>query len=304
LIGQEGKGSTFTFSAWFRVDNNRPPPESVVVSLAGFPIYIIDDNVNVCKLITNHLFQFGCHVKYALDWRQGLEELRSGDFKLLFLDYMMHGVTGVEIYRKLEELGQRDLIIIMMCTPAQKKEIQQISPTLNAFLLKPLRKKELLNVVLNHAGSKRGGYALEVPTNSGTKVAEEEKVMGQPLGGVQLKVLVAEDNKMSARILDMLIEKAGHRCTVASDGKQALDAYLKDSFDIIFMDCRMPIVDGWEATKLIREKESKEAAEKVSLLPVLLFDLVRVSPMSRKPIRLKRDTLRRSWRPTMCPLLP
>lgn len=113
----------------------------------------------------------------------------------------------------MEEAGLRDLLVIMMCvapsprrvpllldpnpapfyrcTPAQKKEIQHISPTLNAFLLKPvllrplqrvvpcflsrthfppfphqLRKKELLNIVMNHSGSKRGGYALEVPTNS------------------------------------------------------------------------------------------------------------------------------------------
>jgi CheY-like chemotaxis protein len=79
-------------------------------------------------------------------------------------------------------------------------------------------------------------------------------------------VLVAEDNKMSAKILDMLIKKAGHQCTVASDGQQAFDAYSATPFDIIFMDCRMPIVDGWEATKLIREKERKEAQEKVSIL--------------------------------------
>jgi two-component system sensor histidine kinase BarA len=82
------------------------------------------------------------------------------------------------------------------------------------------------------------------------------------LGGVQLKLLVAEDNKMSAKILDMLIKKAGHQCTVASDGQQAFDAYSATAFDIIFMDCRMPIIDGWEATKLIREKERKEAQEK------------------------------------------
>jgi PleD family two-component response regulator len=66
-------------------------------------------------------------------------------------------------------------------------------------------------------------------------VAEEERAMGQPLGGVQLKVLVAEDNKMSAKILDMLIRKAGHLCTVASDGQQAFDAYSATPFDIIFM---------------------------------------------------------------------
>jgi CheY-like chemotaxis protein len=59
--------------------------------------------------------------------------------------------------------------------------------------------------------------------------------MGQPLGGIQLKVLVAEDNKMSAKILDMLIKKAGHQCTVASDGQQAFAAYSKTPFDIIFM---------------------------------------------------------------------
>lgn len=265
---EEGRGSTFTFTAKFSLDYHHPPPESVVVSLAGFPIYVIDDNEHVCRQITDHLSQFGCHVSYALNWRQGIEELKRGDYKLLFLDYMMGGVTGVEVHRYLmEEAGLRDLLVIMMCTPAQKKEIQHISPTLNAFLLKPLRKKELLNIVMNHSGSKRGGYALEVPTNSNqaegeSKVAEEERAMGQPLGGIQLKVLVAEDNKMSAKILDMLIKKAGHQCTVASDGQQAFAAYSKTPFDIIFMDCRMPITDGWEATKLIREKERKEAEEK------------------------------------------
>lgn len=91
----------------------------------------------------------------------------------------------------------------------------------------------------------------------------EEKVIGQPLGGIQLNVLVAEDNKMSARILDMLIKKAGHQCTIAPDGKQAIEHYSKANYDIIFMDCRMPIIDGWEATRLIRESETR-----VSLPPV------------------------------------
>lgn len=95
------------------------------------------------------------------------------------------------------------------------------------------------------------------------KASEEEKAIGQPLGGTQLNVLVAEDNKMSARILDTLIKKAGHRCAIASDGKQAFDQYSSGSYDIIFMDCRMPIVDGWEATRLIREREKQKMDQQV-----------------------------------------
>ncbi len=147
------------------------------MSLAGFPIYVIDDNEHVCRQITNHLSQFGCHVSYgaplrspkhpsptsrsltltstvfpaALNWRQGIEELKRGDYKLLFLDYMvravahidvrrsvcvtltpcsllrifkMGGVTGVEVHRYLmEEAGLRDLLVIMMCVAPSPRRV-------------------------------------------------------------------------------------------------------------------------------------------------------------------------------------
>lgn len=104
----------------------------MVVSLAGFPIYVIDDNEHVCRQITDHLSQFGCHVSYgaplqsppntlrlphicysrslpltcpvfptALNWRQGIEELKRGDYKLLFLDYMVRAVAHIGFRRSV-----------------------------------------------------------------------------------------------------------------------------------------------------------------------------------------------------------
>jgi CheY-like chemotaxis protein len=69
-------------------------------------------------------------------------------------------------------------------------------------------------------------------------------------------VLIAEDNLMNQRILKSMVEKLGHICHIAVNGKEAVEEFRKQSLDVIFMDCRMPILDGFEATKMIRQEES------------------------------------------------
>jgi len=72
---------------------------------------------------------------------------------------------------------------------------------------------------------------------------------------IKLEVLVADDNIMNQKIIKSLVEKLGHNCSVASNGMEAISQFEKNEYDVVFMDCRMPIIDGFEATKRIRQLE-------------------------------------------------
>jgi CheY-like chemotaxis protein len=94
-------------------------------------------------------------------------------------------------------------------------------------------------------------------TAAAAAAAVQEAMLSR--GGEQISVLVAEDNALSQKLLRLMVERAGHRCTAVSDGLQAVDAVKKETFDVIFMDCRMPVMDGWAATERIRLIEKSGA---------------------------------------------
>jgi CheY-like chemotaxis protein len=87
--------------------------------------------------------------------------------------------------------------------------------------------------------------------------AREEKVAHEEFGDSRevLRVLVVEDNAVNQRLIQRLLEKRGHRVTVANNGREAAEAVQSESFDLVFMDVQMPEMDGFEATATIRERE-------------------------------------------------
>ncbi|KAL6056278.1 histidine kinase [Balamuthia mandrillaris] len=286
VISTPNKGSIFTFRATFQINLNPPREEGLAISLAGLPVYIIDDNENVCKQLTNHLSQCGCQVRSALSWAKGVNDLKKGYFRHLLLDYKMPGKNGIEVYRLLQQeyrsVFHSELAVVMMCTACQKKEVQAACPSLHTFLTKPFRKKHLLNLLLKlsssnseHAGRPSETVQSASDGHTSRDIALPSKQLPNELSSSEnekLCVLVAEDNKMNQKIIKMLLERLGHKCYTASNGKEALDLYANTSleFDAIFMDCHMPVMDGWEATRIIRQRENaKSATSLIKHIPII-----------------------------------
>jgi CheY-like chemotaxis protein len=95
------------------------------------------------------------------------------------------------------------------------------------------------------------------PTNKGIPQEIRDAPKDQPARGAALSILIAEDHPVNQMLLTRLLEKRGHSVMVAVNGKRALELATKGSFDLLLMDVQMPEMDGMEATRLLRERESE-----------------------------------------------
>jgi two-component system sensor histidine kinase/response regulator len=116
-----------------------------------------------------------------------------------------------------------------------------------AYLLKPIRQSELREAIAQVLGAREQTGAIPLVTRYSLQDARDPAAV--------LRILVAEDNAVNQRLIVRLLEKRGHRVVVAADGRQAVEALERESFDLVLMDVQMPEVDGLQATAAIREKE-------------------------------------------------
>jgi len=151
----------------------------------------------------------------------------------------MPGLNGVEVAKLIKKTHYlAGLAIIIMCTTKQRQSITTSS--VDGFLIKPIKTTQLITLLMSYTAVAR-------PLVGPTAVPQNREM--------KLNVLVCEDNPMNQKIIKSMVERLHHNCDVCADGLQALEEFSKKTFDIIFMDCRMPILDGFETTKRIREKE-------------------------------------------------
>ena len=158
----------------------------------------------------------------------------------------MDGFTLIEQVRQRPELST---VTIMMLTSAGHRgdgaRCQELGVA--AYLLKAIRQSELREAIARVLGARPQGGAVPLVTRYSLLDARDPETV--------LRALVAEDNAVNQRLAVRMLEKRGHRVTVAGNGREALDALAKDTFDLVFMDVQMPEMDGLEVTAAIRERE-------------------------------------------------
>jgi CheY-like chemotaxis protein len=168
-------------------------------------------------------------------------------FGLMIVDCHMPELDGfmmVEMIQKSTELV--GLTTVMLTSGGQRGDGQRCKELgIAAYLIKPIQQSELLEALLRVLGSRPDAAK---PVQLVTRHSLREARM-------PLRILLAEDNVVNQRLAVRLLEKQGHMVFLASDGVKVLEAMEKDSFDLVFMDVQMPVMDGVEATAAIREKE-------------------------------------------------
>eukprot|EP01119_Soliformovum_irregulare_P011483 TRINITY_DN2880_c0_g1_i1.p1 TRINITY_DN2880_c0_g1~~TRINITY_DN2880_c0_g1_i1.p1 ORF type:complete len:1007 (+),score=257.77 TRINITY_DN2880_c0_g1_i1:16-3036(+) len=263
-----GKGAIFTFEIPLKVDRealkSQPPPVQNPY-LEGARIFIIDDNKRILKLLDSQLQACGCIVQSASNWVDGIKDLKKASvglgqpYHLLLLDYSMPGINGIDVSRLIRKDNNpvNNIPIILMGSRTQRKE----NPgNVHGWLMKPLKRNLVIDAVSRIC--KETNQTIRKPllqTDKSSRAPTAVTNAAKP--SIQLKVLVAEDNPMNQRIIQSIVSKAGHACKVASNGEEALTEYQAGGYDVIFMDCRMPVLDGFEATKKIRDIEGKSQSD-------------------------------------------
>jgi signal transduction histidine kinase/CheY-like chemotaxis protein len=226
---------------------------------AGLPVLLVDDHPEARSILLGQLRALGAVAEGLESGEALLERLRlaapAERPALVMLDLHLGGIDGIETARRLRALpGLDDLPIVLFSADPQGAEAEEVG--IAARLLKPIRRR-VLERTLARLASLGGQLAKSAPR------AETPAV---PTGLAGRRVLVAEDNPINQRVVGALLERAGIDVRLANDGRQALELESQGTFDLILMDCQMPILDGYEATRSIRQRARQLGRPAVPIL--------------------------------------
>ena len=259
LESEEGKGSTFHFTARFGAVKNaiaRPLLQGPEV-LENMRVLVVDDNATNRQILENTLGYWRMRptaVSNATAALNLLHEAKAAGvpFSLLVADCHMPDVDGFMLVEQIQRSPDlSNLVTIMLTSGGQRGDGARCKKLgIAAYLIKPVLQADLLDAVLQVLASSDG---VVKPTQVITRYTLRE-------GRLPLRILLAEDNLVNQKLASRLLENQGHMVVVAADGAQALDTLEKQSFDLVLMDAQMPVMDGFEATAAIRRLEQNTRA--------------------------------------------
>jgi len=242
LKSRLGVGSTFTVDVSFPLADTATPALAQPTDVMGLRILVGDDNAAVRRFIAHTLDQWGAHATEAGSVPEILQELRTTAYNAVILDHsMLDGAAIDELQRALGERAVRPRVI-RLATFANLAQAQNYDAQwFDAELTKPVRLMQLQRVLA-------GETASDIATAPG------HPEPAQPLGQ-GIRVLVVEDQSLNRDVAEGMLKSLGVAVDTAQDGRHALKMLEHNSYDVVLMDCRMPIMDGFTATAELRRRE-------------------------------------------------
>jgi PAS domain S-box-containing protein len=251
-----GVGSAFAFNLRFDLQSEAPPPLSLRrEGPRGHRALIVDDNACARQVLSDMSCALGLDTDTAVDGADALRLVALADagdrpYDLVLLDWKMPSLDGVECAHLLarREHQRHPTPTVLMLTAFSREEVQkrldERRVSVGALLIKPVTPSTLFE-----ACSKALGLAVPQSTRS----AQREKVMLAHQASLRgARILLVEDNAINREIASTLLGNAGVVVSVAGDGREALDMLARQRFDGVLMDCQMPIMDGYAATRALR----------------------------------------------------
>ncbi len=252
IESEVGKGTTFRFTARFGVSSEQPPSHRTQLSaLAGMPVMVVDDNSTNRRILDEMLASWQLKPKVVESGPAALAELQRAvaneeTYRLVLLDCMMPDMDGFDLAQKILKESQFDTPTMIMISSAARPgdAVRCRELGISRYMTKPIVQSELLETIL---GAVDGGYsAAAVAASTDQEIVAIDR---------QLNVLLAEDGVINQRVATGFLEQQNHSVTLATNGREAVEAYARDQYDVVLMDVQMPEMDGLEATAAIRELE-------------------------------------------------
>jgi signal transduction histidine kinase/DNA-binding response OmpR family regulator len=257
-----GRGSTF----WFTVElpcQRAPHTQIPLADLSGRRLLVVDDNGTNRRLLEILLRHWGCEPLLVDSGAAALAALtaETGSGRKVdaaVLDMQMPDMSGIELGRAIKARPEwASIPLIMLTSMTQRGDASQASASgFAAYLGKPIKNAQLqrcLAAVLGQVGQVAGDGRLIT-----RHTLVEQTVRGN--------ILVVEDNATNQKVVMHLLTKMGHRANAVGNGKEALRALETIPYDLVLMDCQMPEMDGFEATRIIREPDSRVLNHRIPII--------------------------------------
>jgi len=247
----EGKGSMF----WFTIlvtNTNTSRPKKAFDNLQGQKILVVDDNLTNRVLLGQLLTQWQVEHTLVDSGKEALEKLteessKGNPYHIAILDMQMPKMDGLQLANEIKSNNQyfKNTRLLMLTSQGKRGDTDKLKAAgFNGYLNKPIDQTILYNTLI---------------TISGVTSPEQPLVTSyspRELPQFSARVLVVEDNAINQKVAQGLLKKFGVQVDLAANGEEALNSLENLPFDLVFMDCQMPVMDGYEATQRIRHPES------------------------------------------------
>ena len=241
------KGSTFTLELKILIAKKDEDESHFWEKHKVSRVLVVDNDEDICLNIQELMKDTGVTVDYATSGKQAIQMVRDtynthNDYSIILLDWKMPEMDGIETARHIREIVGSSIQILVL-TSYNFEEIEEEAKTvgIDYYVSKPF--------FVSH-------FKTAVEKLMTQSTATEEKKQSEVISLSGLKVLAAEDNEINAEILVELLDMEDVQCDIAYNGKEALTKFENSKpgqYDFIFMDVQMPVMNGYEATKAIRE---------------------------------------------------
>jgi signal transduction histidine kinase/CheY-like chemotaxis protein len=257
---QLGEGSTF----WFTV---RVGHDDVPDSVQKWPV---EEFANRRALIVEDHPASALSLRETLNsWLVDADVAESGDeaisllsraqeenrnYEVVFVDYTLPKIDGVDVGQRLlnEPTLNGSQLVLLAPIGTRADTTAAVEAGFAACVVKPIRRERLWRSLATVLG-------VESATSTGTDAGSGEQHAVAEVSTEPARVLLAEDNPVNQKVIVRMLEKLGYRVDIANDGSEAVQAACSSRYDIVLMDCEMPTMDGYQATRAIRNAESSES---------------------------------------------
>lgn len=274
-----GVGTVFTFQMNLQPDMSKERPSMINYDsdLSGVRVLVVDDNGVACRITEEQLVAVNMTVKRANSGPEALDMLllavrQNQPFDVAVIDYLMAGMNGIELACAIRDNEKiRDTSMMLISTTPIQGDVDQVERAgFEGFLLKPVAGEEIIHMLSALWSAKQGNIPLPLVTRQ--KLQQENSrrnhVQKEQYNFDGVQILLVEDNSVNQMLARRVLNKYGFLVTSAGNGREAVELVQQREFDLILMDCLMPIMDGYEATGLIIDYQKENACKHT---PIIAF---------------------------------
>ncbi len=245
LESSPGQGSTFWFTVKMKKADNPSQFQNLnQISLEDKKAFIVDDHEINRNILIHQLENWGCRTKSFSDPRKALIYLKKSkeDYDFIILDMQMPGLDGEMLGREINKLpAYRNVPLIMLTSISTRGQLKRLKEAgFRGFLTKPVKLRQLRSCIKQVLPSPQSA------TDSGSYSPLTSSISGKKN---RYQLLLVEDNQINQKVALTMLHKLGYSADLAVNGREALDKVQHTDYNLILMDCQMPVMDGFEATR-------------------------------------------------------